>query len=172
MSASIPFTPSIPIDSVLDALGAFIQSFVGNAQVIRSQVNRAAMPVGAFVELTEISSIDLETPRSYYDSTNAQSDIIGPKRFMIQADFYGESAGDWCAAIKSVWRTPYTVAQFPAGIAPLYCDDGTEAPLVTGEEQYLRRWVLTMSLQYNPIVAVPLQSADTLKMNIVDVVDV
>ena len=172
MSAPTPFTPSIAIDAIFDALGAFIQPFVGSAQVIRSQVNRAAMPVGAFVELTEISSIDLEAPRSYYDGANAQSDIVGPKRFMIQADFYGESAGDWCAAIKTVWRTPYTVAQFPAGIAPLYCDDGTEAPLVTGEEQYLRRWVLTMSLQYNPIVAVPLQAADTLKMNIVGIADV
>jgi hypothetical protein len=90
---------------------------------------------------------------------------------MIQADFYGASAGDWCAAVKTVWRTPYATAQFPAGIAPLYCDDGNESPLITGEEQYERRWALTMSLQYNPIVVVPLQSADSLEMNILDDVD-
>jgi hypothetical protein len=153
---------------VFDALGAFIQPFVGAAQVIRAQVNRVAMPVGSFVELTEIASSDLEVPRSTYDGVNFQSDIIGPKRIMIQADFYGALAGDWCAAVKTVWRTPYAVDQFPLGIAPLYCDDGNEAPLITGEEQYERRWALTMSLQYNPIVVVPLQSADSLEMNIID----
>ena len=171
MSAPIQYVSSIALDSVFDALGAFIQPFVGTAQVVRAQVNRVAMPVGSFVELTEISSVDLEVPRSTYDGVNFQSDIIGPKRIMIQADFYGASAGDWCAAVKTVWRTPYAVAQFPLGIAPLYCDDGNEAPLITGEEQYERRWTLSMNLQYNPQIVVPLQAANKLSMNILDDVD-
>ena len=172
MSAPIQYVSSIALDSVFDALGAFLQPFVGTAQVVRAQVNRVAMPVGSFVELTEISSVDLEVPRSTYDGVNFQSDIIGPKRIMIQADFYGAQSGDWCAAVKTVWRTPYATEQFPVGIAPLYCDDGREVPLVTGEEQYERRWELTMSLQYNPIVVVPLQSADTLEMNTIKGADV
>ena len=172
MSAPIQFMSSIALDSVFDALGAFIQPFVGTAQVVRAQVNRVAMPSGNFVELTEIASIDLEVPRSTYDGVNFQSDIIGPKRLMIQADFYGASSGDWCAAIKTVWRTSYTTAQFPAGIAPLYCDDGHELPLITGEEQYERRWALSMSLQYNPLVVVPLQSANSLGMNTIKGADV
>jgi hypothetical protein len=171
MSAPIQYVPSIAIDSVIEALGAFIQPFVGTTQIIRAQVNRVAMPVGSFVELTEIASNDLEVPRQWYDRTNSQRDIIGPKRLMIQADFYGESSGDWCAAVKTVWRTAYTTAQFPAGIAPLYCDDGNESPLITGEEQYERRWILNMLLQYNPVVCVPQLAADTLKMNIVDIAD-
>jgi len=171
MSAPVEYVPSIAIDSVFDALGAFIQPFVGTTQIIRAQVNRVAMPSGSFVELTEIASTDLEVPRQWYDHDNQERDIIGPKRLTIQADFYGESAGDWCAAVKTVWRTPYTVAQFPVGIAPLYCDDGQEVPLVTGEEQYERRWALTMSLQYNPIVIVPQQSAEVLSMNILNDVD-
>ncbi len=171
MSAPIQYVSSIALDSVFDALGAFLQPFVGTAQVVRAQVNRVAMPVGSFVELTEISSVDLEVPRSTYDGVNFQSDIIGPKRIMIQADFYGALAGDWCAAVKTVWRTPYAVAQFPLGIAPLYCDDGNEAPLITGEEQYERRWTLSMNLQYNPQIVVPLQAANKLSMNILDDVD-
>ena len=171
MSAPIQYVSSIALDSVFDALGAFLQPFVGTAQVVRAQVNRVAMPVGSFVELTEIASSDLEVPRSTYDGVNFQSDIIGPKRLIIQADFYGALAGDWCAAVKTVWRTPYAVAQFPLGIAPLYCDDGNEAPLITGEEQYERRWTLSMNLQYNPQIVVPLQAANKLSMNILDDVD-
>lgn len=168
MSAPAQYVPSIVLDTVFDALGLFLQPFVNGAQVIRAQVNRVAMPVGSFVELTEIANVDLEVPRFWYDGVNFQRNIIGPKRLMIQADFYGPQSGDWCAAIKTVWRTPYATAQFPAGIAPLYCDDGHEAPLITGEEQYERRWALTMHVQYNPVIVVPLQSADTLKMNILN----
>lgn len=167
MSAPTQYIASIALDTVFDALIAFLQPFVGTTPIIRAQVNRVASPAGSFVELTEISSTDLEVPRQWYDNTNEQRNIIGPKRLMIQADFYGESAGDWCAAVKTVWKTPYAVAQFPAGIAPLYCDDGRESPLITGEEQYQRRWILGLMLQYNPIVIVPQQAADELKMNTV-----
>ena len=168
MAAPIEYVPSIAIDSVFDAIGTFLQPFVTPAQVIRAQVNRVAMPQGDFVELTEISNVDLEYPRQWYDTTNLQRDIIGPKRLAIQADFYGDSAGDWCAVVKTAWRTAWAVSQFPYGIAPLYCDDGSESPLITGEEQYKRRWTMMLQLQYNPILVVPQQSANVLKMNIVD----
>jgi hypothetical protein len=156
---------------VIEALGAFIQPFVGAAQIIRGQVNRVAPPNGSFVELTELFMSDLEYPRGWYDTINQQQDIIGPKRIDIQTDFYGSASGDWCSAVKNALRSSYGVAQFPAGIAPLYTDDGREAPLITGEEQYERRWVLMCVLQFNPIVIVPLQSANVLSMNEVENVE-
>lgn len=168
MTPPTQYVPSITVDDVITALGAFIQPFVGSAQIIRAQVNRVPPPQGSFVELTELLQIDLEYPRNWYDKTNQQRDIIGPKRIDVQADFYGFSSGDWCSAVKTAFRTPYGVAQFPAGIAPLYTDDGHELPLITGEEQYERRWALTCALQFNPIIVVPLQSADTLSVNTVE----
>ena len=168
MTAPAQYVPSIAIDAIFDAVGAFIQPFVGTAQVVRAQVNRVPMPASGFVELTEIGNVDIEVPRSWYDGVNSQEDFIGPKKLAIQADFYGVSAADWCSAVKTVWRTSYATAQFAPGIAPLYCDDAHEAPLITGEEQYERRWTMTCYVQYNPVVIVPLQSADELSMNIVD----
>jgi hypothetical protein len=168
VTAPTEYVPSIVIDSVIDALGAFIQPFVGAAQIIRGQVNRVPPPNGSFVELTEILQCDLEYPSNWYDQVNQQRNIIGPKRIVIQADFYGPQSGDWCSMIKGVFRTPYATSQFPVGIAPLYTDDGIQAPLITGEQQYERRWVLSCSLQFSPVVIVPQQSADVLKMNIVD----
>ena len=153
------YAPSIAIDDVITALGAFLQPFVGTASIIRGQVNRVSMPASPFVELTEILSVDLETPSVTDDTVNQQNSFSSPKRFDIQIDFYGAQAGDYCAAVKSVFRTSYATAQFPANIQPLYCSDGNQSPLVTGEEQYETRWILTASLQYNPIVIVPQQSA-------------
>jgi hypothetical protein len=169
VSAPAQFVPSITVDDVIVALGAFMQPFVGaKTEIIRAQVNRVPPPQGAFVELTELMQVDLEYPRNWYDKTNFQRNMIGPKRIAIQADFYGEPSGDWCSTVKTAFRTPYGVAQFPEGIAPLYTDEGHEAPLMTGEQQYKRRWALTLNLQFNPIVVVPTQSADILKMNILE----
>jgi hypothetical protein len=159
------YTPSLAIDDVIDALGSFIQLFVGTAEVIRAEVNRVAPPAGPFVELTEILSVDLETPHVWNDTVAQTSAIKGPARIDIQVDFYGPSAGDWCKAVKGTFRTSYAASQFPANIQPLYCSDGIQSPLITGEEQYEVRWTITCSLQYSPIVTVPQQSATALSVN-------
>ncbi len=172
MSAPTQYIASIAVDTVIEAVGAFIQPFVGSAQIVRAQVNRVAPPNGPFVELTEILQSDLEYPSSWYVAQYGQRNILGPKRIDIQADFYGPLAGDWCACVKQAFRTAYGVSLFPAGIAPLYTDDGHQSPLITGEDQYMRRWALTLSLQYNPVTIVPEQAASSLKMNIVDDVNV
>jgi hypothetical protein len=153
------YTASIAVDAVIDALASFLQPFVGSAEIVRAQVNRVPMPYTPCVVLTELLQVDLETPIVQYDGDNSQLTAKGPKRIDVQIDFYGPLAGDYCAAVKSIYRTPYCADQFPSNIKPLYCGDGIQAPLITGEEQWQSRWTLTASMQYNPSVTVPQQSA-------------
>lgn len=169
MSVPTPYVPSIIVDNVIAALGAFLTPFVGSAQIIRGQQNRVAPPssVAEFVKLTEIFEDDLETPVTGRIS-QGQINFTTPTKIDIQVDFYGPSAGDWCKAVKTVYRTPYTVSQFPAGISPLYCSEARQLPLTNAEDQYEARWTVTASLQYNPTVYLPLQSATALKMNLVE----
>lgn len=168
MSGPAQYMASITVDSVIEQLGAFIQPFVGGAQIVRAEVNRVAPPNGSFVELTELGQTDLSYPRMWYSDTSLQTNIVGPKCLTVQADFYGPLSGDWCAAVKQAFRSAYGARQFSAGVAPLYTDDGRQAPLVSGEQQYIRRWVLTMALQYNPVIVMDWQSADELKMALVE----
>lgn len=165
-----PYIPSITVDNVIDALSAFIVPFVGGdpSVVIRAQVNRVPMPLTGFVELRELLQVPIETPIQIQsaDPNVQQATITGPKRIDIQVDFYGPSAGEWSTAIETVFRTSYAADQFSGGIAPLYCSESRQAPLVTGEEQYENRWILTASLQYNPDVVVPQQSATELETSI------
>lgn len=172
MSAPTQYTASITIDSVIEAIGAFIQPFVGSGvQIIRSEVNRVSPPAGPFVLLTELMQIDLEYPTTTYSDANLQTNILGPKRLAVQADFYGPDSGDWCACVKQAFRSPYGVSQFPSGVAPLFTDEGHQSPLITGEEQYLRRWTLTLELQYNPLLVIDAESANQLKISILEDVD-
>jgi hypothetical protein len=160
------FLPSIIVDTVIGALGSFIQPFVGTAQIVRGQTNRAAMPLTGFVELTELLQIPLETPISVETSDTVT--ITGPTRIDVQVDFYGPSSGDQCKSVLNVFRTQYATAQFPDNIAPLFCSDGRQGPLINAEQQYESRWTLTASLQYNPAVVIPLQSANNLAVNILE----
>lgn len=159
------YSVSITVDNVIDALADFLQPFVGTAEIVRAQANRVPMPQGPCVVLTELLQVDLETPSITDDPLVNQMAAASPKRIDIQIDFYGPSAGDWCAAVKGVYRTPYAPAQFADGVKPLYCSDGLQSPLVTGEQQWESRWTLTASLQYNPIVTVPQEFADVLVPN-------
>jgi hypothetical protein len=97
-----------------------------------------------------------------YDGNAGTTTIAAPTKIDIQIDFYGIKAGELCKAVKSAFRSQWAYGQFPANIRPLYTDQGRQAPLITGEEQYESRWILTASLQYNPTVTLPQQSADEL----------
>lgn len=153
------YTASVTVDDVIDALANFIQPFVGTAEIVRAQANRTPMPFTPCVVLTELLQVDLETPAYVYGGVIEQMTATGRQRIDVQIDFYGPSAGDQCSAIKSIFRTPYAADQFPNGIKPLYCGDGIQSPLITGEEQWQSRFTLTVSLQYNVSVTVPQQSA-------------
>lgn len=118
------------------------------------------MPHTPCIVMTELLEVDLETPDFTFDDPNSQANFKGPTRIDIQIDFYGPEAGDQCKAVKGVFRSWYATSKFPDGIAPLYCSDGIQSPLITGEQQWQSRWSLTASLQYNPIVSVPQDFAE------------
>lgn len=162
------YVVSIAVDAVIEAIGAFLAPFVAPAPIVRAQTNRVSTPPGAFVLLTEILQVDLETPMAANDAPNAQVTLTGPKQIDIQVDFYGPTSGDWCAAVKGIYRSAYATAKFPDGVKPLYCSDGHQGPLITGEEQYESRWTITASLQYNPAVSLSQQFATKLAVNILE----
>jgi hypothetical protein len=166
------YAVSITIDNVIDALAAFIKPLVNDAPTIRAQVNRVPMPAGGFVLMTELNTSVLSVQRTVYDGDNDLAAHTSPKRVDVQLDFYGPAAGDWCNAVSGMVRTEYATSQFPDGIKPLYCNDALQAPMINGEDQYNSRWILTVSMQYNPVIEVPQQFADVVAVDTIEAVDV
>jgi len=165
------YTSSITIDTVIEALAAFIAPFMPGAQIIRAQVNRTPMPSNPCAILTELLEVDLSVPRTDYQPPTAPipatgtATIIGPTRIDVQIDFYGTQAGDYCKIVKNAFRSQWGYSVFPANIKPLYTSDGVQSPLITGEQQYESRWTLTASLQYNPNVQIPQDFAEVATIN-------
>ena len=160
------YTSSITVDNVIVALGAFLAPFVPGASIHRGQANRAAMAPSPCVYLTELTQVDLSVPDTTYAPSTDSAAIKGPSRIDVQIDFYGVQAGEFCKTFKTAFRSHWAYTHFPAAIKPLYTSDGMQSPLITGEQQYESRWTLTASMQYNPIVTVPQDFADTLALSV------
>lgn len=160
------YTSSVTVDNVIAALGAFLTPFVPEASIVRAQGNRVAMPSNPCVILTELLQVDLSVPTTDYLPASSAADIRGPSRIDVQIDFYGVQAGEFCKTVKTAFRSHWAYTHFPAAIKPLYTSDGVQSPLITGEQQYESRWTLTASMQYNPVVTVPQDFADTLALSV------
>ena len=151
------YQSSITVDRVIEVLAAFVTPFIEGGQVVRAQVNRVPQPTPPCAVLTELNQIDLTVPHTDYDDTKA---IVGNStKINVQIDFYGDKAGDYCKTVKNAFRSQWGYSNFPIDVKPLYTDDGIQAPLITGEQQYASRWILTVAMQYNPTVQMPQQSA-------------
>lgn len=159
------YTPSISVDSVIDALADFIAPFAPGAEIVRAQVNRVSMPASPCVILTDLSQADLSVPFSDPNALDGTLDITGPTRIEIQVDFYGVEGGYFARAFATAYRTGWGFDRFPATVKPLYTSDPTQGPLTTAEKQYESRWTLTAALQYNPTVTVPQEFADVVAVN-------
>jgi hypothetical protein len=161
------------IDAAFVATGAFLQPFMPTGtQIVRGQANNTPPPKSPFVLLTEVGQNQYTTTRTKLVWSVDQMSYVMPKILNIQMDFYGPSAGDMCNAAITMLRSVYGPANFPDGIEPLYCSDAMQAPLITGEKQYEKRWLTTLSVQYNSPVVAAQQSFNTVGEVVIDPVDV
>ncbi len=162
------YVASIAVDNTYDALARVVALFMRGGSVVRGQVNRVPLPAGLCAVLTNVHTDNLSRPAVDYLAVVPPAlmsvGVIGARlSIQWQIDFYGNVAEDISAAFIAAFRSAWCPTQFPEGIAPLYCTDATNAPLVTGEQQYENRFMVTATMQYNPAVTVPQEFADTLQ---------
>lgn len=168
---SAPYEASIAVDAVIEAVQAVVTLFLRGGMAVRGQVNRVPLPSNPCCVLTEVNIVDLQRPTLSRDPLTEILTIQGACRVDVQADFYGVMSQDIGTGFVLAFRSSWANEQFPADIQPLYVTGGTNAPLVTGEQQYENRWVTTLSLQYNPAVTVPQQSAIEVEIDSITAAD-
>ena len=152
-------TPSITETQIFTALRAFML-LVADCEVIRTPVNRAAMPKGDVIALSPTSNTPLSTNVATVDGQ--QQSIKRASQFVVQVDCYGAGAGDRATTLSTLLRSQFACEQLAASgleIQPLYAGDAHQMPLVNGEDQYEERWTFDAVLQFNPVLVVVQQSA-------------
>jgi hypothetical protein len=161
--------PSILETNIFSALRAFITSLVA-CPVIRTPVNRAAMPTGDFIALTPMGRTPLSTNTDAY--TASSETILSPVQYTVQVDCYGAAAGDRANTLSSLFRDDYACQSFISSgfdVQPLFATDARQMPLVSGEDQYIERWTFECVMQANPVVTIAAQTADALVVNLINV---
>jgi hypothetical protein len=156
---------SLTEDDILTALRAFLVSVLPDGiEVIQGQVNRVPMPLSDdFVVMTPANRAQMATNVTGYDPDGGAKEVDRSTSFTYQLDVYGPCAADNAQIASTLLRDDHGCTFLkPYGLAPLYCDDGQQMPLVTGEQQFLNRWMMRGVLQANVAVTVPMQFADTL----------
>lgn len=162
-------------DALFAALGTFIESVVpAGVPVIQLPENRASMPspVPGFVGMRATIQTRIMTNLNRWNPADVNPAAISIEqavRLMVQLDCYGADSGDWAAILSTVLRDEYGVTALAPTLAPLYADEPKFAPLIDGEEQYERRWIVGAVMQYNPIVSTPMQFADTADADLINV---
>jgi len=84
-----------------------------------------------------------------YDNADNISTIQNSRAFMIQLDFYGEQAFNRANQVAVMWRSTYTTNELIT-IQPLYNNQVRNMEFVNEQDQYEKRFMLEIALQYNP----------------------
>lgn len=156
-------TVSPTLAQVFADVRAFLLGIVpAGTIVLKGPVNRAAQPPADHIVITPTYRKRLRTNQLTDDPIGGTTALEEGVQVDVQIDCYGGAlAPDWAAIIETVWKSEYACTAFTT-CQPLYADDARQLPLVTGEEQYLQRWLVRAVLQYNPVTTTPQDFADTL----------
>jgi hypothetical protein len=84
---------------------------------------------------------------------------------MMQLDFYGDMAFDRVTKCATMWRSQYTTNKLQA-IQPLYANNPRNMEFVNEQDQYEKRFLLEIALQYNPYYTYAEQSDTVVSVDI------
>lgn len=170
------------LDQIFKALGDFVVTVVSPSGApplavpcIQLTENRVSMPppvpgfVGMWLRSQEriMTNLDRWNPQ---DAAPAAIAIEQAVMLKMQLDCYGAASGDWAVMLSTVLRDEFAVSALaPANLAPLYAAAPRFAPLIAGEEQYERRWIVEAFLQYNPVTSTPMQFADRAAITTIEI---
>lgn len=164
-------------------LVAYIAGVLGldAEHVVVGLANRVSMPTTGFVLIQAITTRRLRwNLHDFQTLAPTEADIIEGIEVQVQIDCYGPQttettdntgvASDWAQILSATLNDEFgCTALAPSNLQPLYANEARMIPLVDGEEQYEERWSLDAHFQYNPVVTIPQQSANVLKLDLIDV---
>lgn len=163
--------PTITEDAICTAVRAYILSIVApSVRVVRTPVNKASMPEGAYVSFTPGLRRPLSTNVVHGDDANRS--VLQPDQMSFQVDCYGEGSADVAKTLNALWRDQYAVDMLSTtgvDIAPLYAGNVMQAPFTNDADQYEERYTFEIELQVNAIIVAPQQSCNMLDMVLVSV---
>lgn len=178
MSTPPPFL-SVTESMLMTALRTVLLTLIPGATIIQGYQNRVAMPTGATVTLTSLRMTPLcmtFSPTSSWLPGTVNPGTEGNQRaeeWVCQIDVFGPGASDSARLVNLLVRSNYACEAFaaltPAPLVPLFAGTPAQFMFVNDSNQYEPRWMFEFHAQFNPVVETPLDFANTLAVELVDV---
>lgn len=99
-------------------------------------------------------------------------DDMAALQMTVQLDVHGPESANNAFMIETLFRSAVAGDAFEArgyAVVPLYADTARQMPFVNQEQQYENRWVVEASMQINPVTSTPMQFADELVSETIEV---
>ena len=116
--------------------------------VIKGYQNNSPLPQNAVV-MTILFERGLDVSANYYDFDSGKAVVQQSVEITMQIDFYGEQAGDRARKLSTLWKNAYTTEALTK-CQPLHSKNPQQMTFVNEQSQYEPRWMLEVTLQYNP----------------------
>jgi hypothetical protein len=137
---------------------------VADNTIIGSQASGTPGGIGTY-NVTVSQDVESRTLSTGQTATAQSTEVV------MQIDVHGPASGDNAQTIQQLFRDGYSIRAFfkGTGVYPLYCDDPKQVPFITAASQFEDRWIIEAHLQITPIISVPQEYADEVKINRVPV---
>ena len=163
-------TPSITESNVFQALGDFLANIlpVGTA-VVRGQQNRVAEPAGTnYAVMWPLNRERIALNTDSY--TSIARNVVQAMKITLQVDLHGSASAENATLLSTLARDEYGVNFFASdtlgalGIQPLYTSEPRQMPFMDGEQQSEEKWTVEVTMQVNPVISLPQDSANQLSV--------
>jgi hypothetical protein len=158
-------TPIPAQTDIFTALRAILLTIVpSGTEVVQGQDNRVPAPTSTnYVVMTDANRTRLSTNTEDWDRVGTNPTVVTTSMAAgidIDLDVHGPASADIAVAIAQTWRSAYAV-QFKAeggyAITPQYASEPRQSVFINGEDQYERRWIVTVTAQAASSLDVPAQ---------------
>lgn len=122
-----------------------------------------------YIVFTVLNPVRTGTPIIVNESTSEYGRVTSYQDFRleVQIDFYGDFAFDRANDIINISRTDFLCSFFkPYNIQPIACDDARNLTGVSGENEYVERWMVSLEIDYRDAVSVSQEVFNTAELNI------
>lgn len=133
-------------------------------QIIQAYQNNEPAPANAIV-MQALFERNLDETSTYYEPALEQASAHSSVDVRMQISFYGPEGEKRSRTLYSLWKSPYTTSRLEL-CQPLYALGRDRRPYINESNQYEDRWIVDLSLQYNPRVTYAQDFTDSAEVTI------
>lgn len=161
------YTLTTPVLSVFSVMQAWLMALTGLDinHVIQGRQNGEPLPVGPFINMTQVQQKGLSTFNATYNVASSAESVNMAFDTVIQCDCYGSNAGDMATMISTMFASEqacdffdsYVATNGMSAIEPLYADDPISMAFTNEEQQYEGRFLVKCHINVTNAVTLSMQ---------------